>query len=185
MNNLILAEQIRALQGEIEAIELDNEQGLEFINNLAKECNRLIKEVKAEHKEEIAKYHQLHKLAKAKEKADLEPLENAQAILKQAIGDYMKRREAILLETKKQQEEEEAMFGVAITETQQANLGGTHVRKTWKARIIDENIVPTHYMKKCIRPVDEKAINEIAKYSEGTAKIDGIEFYQEELLVVR
>lgn len=184
MNNLILVEQIRALQGEIEAIELDNEQGLEFVNNLAKECNRLIKEVKAEHKEEIAKYHQLHKEAKAREKADLEPLEKAQVILKQAIGDYMKRREAILLEAKKQQEEEEAMFGVAITETQQANLGGTHVRKKIRAKVVDEKAVPTYYMKLCIRPIDLKQLETIAQF-DGKVEIDGIEWVEESTVVIR
>lgn len=185
MNNLPIAEQIELLQGELESIDIENEDGLEFINNLTKECNRLIKEVKATHKDEIAKYHQLHKLAKANEKAELEPLEKAQGILKTAMAEYMKKREALILEAKKQQEEEEAMFGVALTETKVADLGGTHVRKSWKARVTDEKLVPIHYMKLCIRPVDMKVLNDIAKYDHDNVTLPGVEFYEESTLVVR
>ena len=171
---------------QIEALIISNDSELENANFLAKECNRLIKETKAEHKDEIAKYHQLHKEAKDAEKEDLKPLENAKEILKQAIGKYMKEAEARKLELKKQQEDEKAFFGVVLTEdAKEVNLGGTHVRKTWKARIVDEDKVPTHFMKMCIRPIDTSALNEIAKYSEGTAVIEGVEFYQEESVVIR
>ena len=171
---------------QIEALIITNDTELENANFLAKECNRLIKETKAEHKEEIAKYHQLHKEAKEAEKEALKPLENAKEILKQAIGNYMKEVEAKKLELQKQQQEEKDMFGVALTEdAKEIKLGGTHVRKVWKARVIDEDKVPTHFMKKCIRPVDMSALNEIAKYSDGTAQIDGVEFYQEESVVIR
>lgn len=171
---------------QIEALIITNDSELENANFLAKECNRLIKETKAEHKEEINKYHVLHKEAKEREKEALKPLENAKEILKQAIGTYMKEVETKKLELQKQQQEEKDLFGVALTEdVQEVKLGGTHVRKTWKARVIDESKVPTHFMQKCIRPVDMSALNEIAKYSDGTAVIDGVEFYQEESVVIR
>lgn len=176
---------IKSFNEEVESLTINDDSQLENANALAKKCNKLIKEVKASHKDEIAKYHKLHKEAKAKEKQALEPLEKANKVLKSAIADYMKIVEQRKLEIAQQQEEEKVMFGEIITTDIEPELGGTHVRKVWKAKIVDESKVPVSFKNHMIRPVDMKALNEIAKFSQGTEKVEGVEFYQEDVLVVR
>jgi hypothetical protein len=58
---------------------------------------------------------------------------------------------------------------------------GLSIRKTWKARIVDENIIPRAFLL-----VNESALNAAAK-QEGwrIAGIMGVEFYQEESASVR
>ena len=98
----------------------------------------------------------------------------------------MKQVEQRQLELQKQQEEEKEMFGQVITVQSEApKLGGTHVRKTWKARIIDEKKVPIYFRKHVLRPIDMSKLNDIAKFEEGEAEIEGVEFYQEESVVIR
>lgn len=176
----------KEFDGQIEALIIGNDSELQHAYFLTKECKRLKAETLKEFKAETSKYHALHKEAKEKEKEASLPFDRAEKILKEAIATYQKEQEAKRIELEKQQEEEKALFGVALTETKEAvKLGGTHVRKTWKARVVDEDKVPTHFMKKCIRPVDMSALNDIAKFSDGTAVIDGVEFYQEETLVIK
>lgn len=166
---------IKEVNEQIESLTINTNEQLENANFLAKECNRLIKEVKASHKEAITLYHRLHKEAKEKEKEALMPLENAKRILKEAIGEYMKEVEQL----KVAQQEDNGII------TKEKALKGTHVRKKWKARIVDESKVPTSYKNHTIRPVDLKMLNDIAKYEEGQAIIGGVEFFQEESVVIR
>jgi len=168
------------LQQEIESLTITNDEELENANELAKKVNKAIKEVKASHKDEIAKYHTLHKEAKAKEKEELKPLEKGKEVIKKAIGDYMKSLEKLKIE----QQQEAELFGLEI-KTETPDLKGTHIRKTWKARIVDESKVPINYGKMCIREINMSKLNDIAKYTEGKAEIEGVEFYQEETVVVR
>lgn len=176
---------IKEFKEQVKSLTINNDDELENANFLAKECNRLIKEVKATHKDEIAKYHELHKEAKAKEKEELKPLETAKSILKEAIGKYMKVVEQRQLDIVKQQQEELELFGQVITQESKLDMKGTHIRKKWKARIIDESKVPISYGGHLIRPVDLAKLNEIARYEKGQVKIDGVEFYEEEEVIVR
>lgn len=171
---------IKEFNEQVESLTINTNEQLENANFLAKECNRLIKEVKASHKEAIGLYHRLHKEAKEKEKEELKPLENAKVILKEAICKYMKE-----LEQLKVAQQEEKTFGEVLTQSSMPDLKGTHVRKVWKARVIDENKVPIKYGNHVIRTIDMSKLNEIAKYEEGQAVIDGVEFYQEESVVIR
>lgn len=181
-----LSLEIKQFNGEIESLEITNNAQLENANKLASKCNALIKQVKAEHKEEIANYHNLHKEAKAKEKEALEPLEKAKEVLKKAIGTYMSEQDKKRLEAEKKQQEEIDFYGVALTEIEdKPKLNGTHVRKTWKARVVDESKVPVKFGNHVIRPIDISKLNDIAKFEEGKAVIDGVEFYQEETVVIK
>lgn len=169
------------LQKEIESLTIANDDELQNANNLAKKVNTAIKAIKAEHKDEIAKYHKLHKEAKVKEKKELQPLEKGKEVIKKAIGEYMKLQEQLKIQKK----EDAELFGIEVIENDKVDLNGTYIKKTWKARIIDESKVPVMYEKMCIRDVNLSKLNDIAKFTEGKAKIDGVEFYQEETVVVR
>ena len=101
-------------------------------------------------------------------------------VIKKAIGDYMKSLKKLKIE----QQQEAELFGLE-TKAETPDLKGTHIRKTWKARIVDESKVPINYGKMCIREINMSKLNDIAKYTEGKAEIEGVEFYQEETVVVR
>lgn len=62
---------------------------------------------------------------------------------------------------------------------------GTSIRKTWKARVIDANAVPAYANGLEIRTINMTALNSIARMTNGTASIPGIEFYQETSLSAR
>ena len=106
-------------------------------------------------------------------------------MLKNAIGDYMKVVEQRQLVLAKGQEEEKEIFGEIITVDSTPKLGGTHVRKVWKAKVVDEDAVPVKMGNIIIRPVDMKVLNQFAKYYEGQAKVDGVVFEQVESVVIR
>ena len=180
-----LLAKINQFSEEIESLEITEDFQLENANALAKKCNELIKEVKASHKDEIAYFHSKHKEAKEKEKEELKPLESAKNVLKNAIGDYMKVVEQRRLELAQQQEEEKEIFGEIITVEEAPKLGGTHVRKTWKARVVDESKVPVRHGNIVLRPVDMKVLNDFAKVFEGQANIEGVEFYQDSTVVIK
>lgn len=56
---------------------------------------------------------------------------------------------------------------------------GTSVRKTWKARIVDPTLVPAYANGLEIREIKMTALNSIAKMTNGTASIPGVEFYED------
>ncbi len=171
---------ITLLKQQVESLKITNDSELQNANNLAKKANELIEEVKAKHKKEIANYHKLHKEAKAKEKEELEPLQEAKDIIATAIKEYMQVLEQRKLEAK----EDEELFGIMVDDPA-PDLKGTHVRKTWKARIVDESKVPINFGNHMLRPVDMSKLNDIAKFEKGQADIPGVEFYQEETVVIR
>ena len=177
--------ELTLLQQQVESLTITTDEELENANKLAKEANKLIKEVKANHKDEIAKYYKLHKEEKAKEKEELKPLEEAKLLIAKEIGDYMKIVEQRKIEIQSQQKDEEELFGKVITQEKEVNLDGTHVRKTWKARIVDESKVPIMYGNHVIRQIDMSKLNDIAKYEQNKAEIPGVEFYQDETVIVR
>ena len=176
----------KALESQATALVIDNEQELINANELAKEVKKSLKEAKEYKADEIKKAHKIHKDLLVEQKQLTEPLKNAEKIIKNAISEYMKKVEQENKRIEAERKEEEELFGVAITENKEKpKLEGTYVRKTWKARIIDEDLVPVKLGKMVIRPVDQKALNDIAQVYKGTKKIDGVEFYQEESVVIR
>jgi hypothetical protein len=64
-------------------------------------------------------------------------------------------------------------------------MQGITVRKIWKARIINEALVPIRVAGIVIRPIDQSALNKLAVASSGGFECPGVEFYSEEQTVVR
>lgn len=62
---------------------------------------------------------------------------------------------------------------------------GVSVRKTWKARVLDDAAVPVIANGIVIRPIDAAALNNIARLTKGTASIPGVEFYEESAVSAR
>lgn len=71
----------------------------------------------------------------------------------------------------------EEMRPPEIIET--AKAVGTSVSKSWKARVVDETAVPAYANGLEIRKINLAALNSIARMTKGTAKIPGVEFFEE------
>ena len=74
---------------------------------------------------------------------------------------------------------------VAPVAPQAVKMQGITVRKTWKAKIIDDALVPVSIMGTVIRPIDQSVLNKLAVASSGGIQIPGVEMYQEESTQVR
>ncbi|MFA5298154.1 MAG: hypothetical protein WC389_08110 [Lutibacter sp.] len=69
---------------------------------------------------------------------------------------------------------------VPVVESKVEAVSGISTRKVWKFRIVDVNKIPREYM-----IPDEKFIGKMAEATKGTKKIDGIEFYSEDIIAAR
>lgn len=78
-----------------------------------------------------------------------------------------------------------ASYEAATIAPAAASAQGISVRKTWKARIINEALVPVSLVGITIRPVDQSALNKMAALSKGGFECPGVEFYAEESTTVR
>ncbi len=127
---------------------------------------------KVEAEKRAAEEELKRKLAEEQEKALAEAIKADEE--GDAIGSVMAMAQAEALETIRPTVHMEA-----------PKVVGMSTRKTWKARIINEDKVPTKVNGMLVRPVDMSALNRLALMSKGTMKIDGVEFYQEESLGMR
>ena len=62
---------------------------------------------------------------------------------------------------------------------------GTSIRKTWKARIVDPKLVPAYVSGIEVREIKMSALNQIAKMTNGTLDVPGVEWYEEQTVSVR
>lgn len=158
-----------------------------------------------------------HREIVAKEKAMLQPLTEAETIIKRSMSAYQqaveaKRRAEEAELRRKQQEERDRLLAEAADAEENGDVltaettmiiaemvedikpvvvssapkaAGISTRKTWKARIVDENAVPVVANGITIRPIDMSALNKLAVLTKGTGTIPGVEFYEDVTLAVR
>jgi uncharacterized membrane protein YqiK len=79
----------------------------------------------------------------------------------------------------KQQAEAVASIKPIVQSTIQA-VKGVATRTIWKFKIVDVNKIPREFMMP-----DEKLIQKMAEVTKGTKKIDGVEFFSEEIIAAR
>ena len=80
----------------------------------------------------------------------------------------------------------EEKYGISLEVVKEVpKLKGTHIRKTWKARIVDDDKVPVKIGTTMIREINMSVLNDIAKVYQGNFEIPGVEFYQEEAVAIR
>ena len=176
----------RDLQHQAESLIIESDVELENANQLAKLVKAELKKAKDYRKDEIKQAHEVHKALLSEQKELTEPLKLAETIIKQALGAYMAKLEAQKKAIEGEQAQEQELFGFTVTETKkEPELGGTHVRKTWKARVVDDSKVPVMLGKTVLRTVDMNELNRIASVYKGEKKITGVEFYQEESVVIK
>ena len=148
-----------------------------------------------------------HQSVVDREKEMLVPLTEAEKIIKASMVKYQAaleqaRREAEEEARRRQQEEADRLLAQAIQSQENgdavgmamaemveemqppeiietAKAVGTSVSKSWKARVVDETAVPAYANGLEIRKINLAALNSIARMTKGTAKIPGVEFFEE------
>jgi len=126
----------------------------------------------AEAKAELDRQNAL--IAKAKnEKARAE----AEAATAKARAEQEKA--ARLAEERRQQAAEVYVPAPAVASTVE-KLQGVSMKKNWKARVINEALVPREYL-----IIDLQKLDKIAKAVKGSLSIPGVEFYSEDVLASR
>ena len=138
----------------------------------------------------------------------LAPLEQSEKAIKKMIVDYQVKvqaeaaekeriaREAIMREEKRRQEElanEMAAFGDTqkAEEVRQAPVAapqvvlattpkveGIQFSESWTFRVVDPSLIPREYL-----AVDEKKLAGLAKAMKADAKVPGVEFFSEKIVV--
>lgn len=105
--------------------------------------------------------------AEATRKAEEEQLAKAEAAEKR--GDTAKA-EAILNQPLK-------VVPMPVKPSETPTVAGVSFRQNWKARVIDETLIPREYLM-----VDMSALNGIARSMKGKAVVPGVEFYPEDVV---
>jgi hypothetical protein len=73
---------------------------------------------------------------------------------------------------------------IVFEQPKQVKTAGTAVKTVWKAKIINEKIVPIELNGMLLRPIDTALINKLAVNSKGSIKIPGVEFYEDVQIAV-
>lgn len=135
-------------------------------------------------KEKIIEYKKMEEERQIKEKIRAEKLRSAEVenLLEQAIV-CEESGDKISAEIKIMQAE---MVSNLDSKTKSAALkiNGINSQKRWKCRITDNKLVPAFFNNIEIREVSLKRILDLRK-QESDIKIPGIEFYQEENIIIR
>lgn len=176
------------------------ENACEFL----KEVKRRMKEVVDFFAESKKKAAEAHKAICANEKSLLDPLKAAEAEARNAIGafDLAERRRMEAEEERRRQEAAAAMElaaeaeqsgdvsgaaeAVAMAAMESAQMSyapktaGVSTRFEWRARVVDAEKVPRHFL-----IVDEKALNAFAKATKGKTPVAGVEFYEAPVISTR
>lgn len=100
---------------------------------------------------------------------------------KAATFKTAKAREAAEAKAAELREQAAETVSIApVVESKVDAVVGMSTRKVWKFKIVDVNKIPREYL-----IPDEKLIGKMGEVTKGTRKIDGIEFYSEDIIVSR
>lgn len=160
--------------------------GLKAINKLFgdpielyEKCERIIKnkmvafnnEQERLRKEEEARLQKEQEIAAQKEKDRLDKLAEKQM----TAGNFDKAEETL------QRKEEVAVAPVTIAK-QTVNVSGIQMRKVWKARVKDWNVIPVSQLTATDKQKEatQAHLNALAKASKGSIPVAGVEFYEEQ-----
>lgn len=198
-----------------ERLTIQTNEDFERGNTLLKDIKGKIKAVKDYWKEPKAAAQAAHKQLVARESAMLKPLESAENTIKRMMLDYTKAQEKAAREAEeaaRREREAEAHRLEAIAAQAEAEgdvdtaeimhdmaeavpvaevvqtapkAQGVSVRKVWKARVMDEKLVPAYFDGYKLRDINMTTLNSLARWKEGQLEIPGVEFYQESTMSVR
>ena len=152
----------------------------------------------------VKKAHEAHKEALKQKKTHADPLENAKRIIGRKVGAYQQEQERKAEEKRRLEQaelqkraEEEALQAAeeleSVGDTEAAEMvletpvvaqaapvkeapkvSGIAVKKTWKFRVKNPNLIPREYL-----TIDEKKIGGIVRAMKDQTNIPGVEVYFE------
>ena len=137
-------------------------------------------------KTSMAKYQAAVELARrqAEEEARRLQREEAERLMAQAVkAEESGDDQAATISMAMAEMVEDMKPAPAITDPPKA--AGISSSKVWKARIVDEKLVPAYVNGMEVRTINQAALNSIAKMSKGTATVPGIEFYEDTVISAR
>lgn len=201
MKGTDLKKQSSLIVRKAEKIAVSDQKTLSVAETMLVQVKDLINGITEYFEDAVHKAFEAHKAIVAKRKEAVEPLRNAEKILKAGIKDYLveearKRREeeerrefeqqALLEKLAKQKDAgKEKAADRTIEQIQEVHeetmkieekpaLSGTSTRKTWKWRVTDISIIPREYFN-----LNEILINNVVKANKGNTRIPGIEVYED------
>lgn len=140
-------------------------------------------------KRELSVYNEQQRRIAAEQEAKLRAIAEEQA---------RKERERLLAQAVKadekgQSEKAETLLDqaetvitlVPIVTPQVEKVQGISSRKVWKARIVNEQLVPAYHNGVEIRKIQQGQLDRIAQMTAGNTQIQGIEFYPDEIISAR
>ena len=94
--------------------------------------------------------------------------------------DWLSRAEAKGKEEKaeelrRQAQEAEAIVPIVALKVEKIN--GIATKKVWKFKIVKETLIPREYLMP-----NEKMLGEVARATKGTLKVEGVEFFSEDII---
>jgi hypothetical protein len=197
-------------------VVIENQITYEKASAFLKTIKDLTQKIKESFDPIIEKAHQAHKEALAQRDKHLDPIKQAEILIKSKISNYLAICE------KKRQEEQERLQREADKKAQKERdrlqvqadkasasgkeekaqellnkidqvesivpiagavvqkVEGMSVRKIWKARVVDFNILSNEY-----KLPNQQLLDGIARTSKGQMKISGVEFYTEDSVVLK
>jgi hypothetical protein len=82
-------------------------------------------------------------------------------------------------------EEAERVQFAQFEQPKQIKTAGTSAIRIWKARVLNDGIVPIEIAGTMLRPVDTATLDKLAKATKGAMKIPGVEFYEDIQMRIR
>lgn len=179
-----------------------NKNVTEYFKPIKDEANKVVKDIREYEKQaseplaiaesdlkgKMATYQQeqARKAREAEEKAREAQRQAAQALLEKAVeaennGDSLT---AELMQELAVSAESNKM-PIQTVQTAIPKVDGVSIRKNWKAKVVDASLVPIEINGMMIRPIDESVLNKLASASKGQMKIDGVEFYSIDTIIVK
>ncbi|MCP4102822.1 MAG: hypothetical protein GY750_15595 [Lentisphaerae bacterium] len=150
--------------------------------DMLKQVKQVQKNVKAETGPAVKAAHESHKKVKALENKLINPLKEAEQIIKTKMAAFFEKQEQRRLAEAKAIQDTNPMQAVMtmaeVTTTQK--IAGISSRKIWRARVADFAKLPDEF-----KLPDMAKLDKIAKATEGALPITGVEFYTETSIAAR
>ena len=172
----------------------------EFFEPVKKEASKILDDIRSRAKAVCNPLDEAEKVIKCKMLAyQQEQRRKAEEAEKAAAEARKKAADDLLAQAVEAEESGDSLTAQIMTEAaasaESGKIGsvvvsapkvqGVQVRKTWKAKIVDDAAVPVTFAGMCLRPVDMPTLNKLASTSKGTMQVPGVVFYQDEGIALR
>lgn len=155
---------------DITKITVEDDSQFRNLAELLKKVKGKEKEIKSVFKEPKARAYKNHRQITTMEKEYLDYIKRFEEKGKQAIGEYMLKKE----------EQNTALNPVDIPKVK-----GVSARDVYKWEVEDASKVPWEIGNLCLWQINEKVIDDLVKTSNGTIRIPGIKITKEKSVSVR